>query len=107
EWLNHAGFSPVDVKHGLGTRGEGRSGRFSEAVAPNLLPFEAALIRSLHLVRVLGVSRTHDAAYMALALEEGCPLYTLDERFIRNAAWHGHPVRYPTRPDRPALPPLE
>lgn len=52
-------------------------------------------IRSLHLARALGVSRTHDAAYLALALEEGCPLYTLDERFIRNAAQHGHPVRHP------------
>jgi predicted nucleic acid-binding protein len=52
-------------------------------------------VRSLHLARTLGVSRTQDAAYLALALAEGCPLYTLDERFIRNAASHGYPVRHP------------
>ncbi|MDR7520997.1 MAG: type II toxin-antitoxin system VapC family toxin [Armatimonadota bacterium] len=52
-------------------------------------------VRSLHLARALGVSRTQDAAYLALALSEGCPLYTLDERFIRNAAAHGYPVRHP------------
>lgn len=52
-------------------------------------------LRSLHLARMLGVSRTQDAAYLALAIEEGCPLYTLDERFMRNAARHGHLIRHP------------
>jgi predicted nucleic acid-binding protein len=52
-------------------------------------------VRSLRLARMLGVSRTQDAAYLALAIEEGCPLYTLDERFMRNASQHGHPVHHP------------
>lgn len=50
---------------------------------------------SLQLARELGVSRTRDAAYLALALREGCPLFTLDERFLRNAVSRGYAVRHP------------
>lgn len=52
-------------------------------------------LHALRLARELQVSRTRDAAYLALALREGCPLFTLDERFLRNAASRGHPVRHP------------
>lgn len=50
---------------------------------------------SLQLARELGVSRTRDAAYLALALREGCSMFTLDERFLRNAVSRGYPVRHP------------
>lgn len=52
-------------------------------------------VHALHLARELQVSRTRDASYLALALREGCPLFTLDERFMRNAASRGYPVRHP------------
>jgi predicted nucleic acid-binding protein len=52
-------------------------------------------LHALRLARELRVSRTRDVAYLALALRENCPLFTLDERFIRNAASRGYPVRHP------------
>lgn len=52
-------------------------------------------LQSLHLARELGVARTRDTAYLALALREACPLFTMDERFIRNAAPRGYAVRHP------------
>ncbi len=54
-------------------------------------------LQALHLARELRVSRTRDVAYLALALREGCPLFTLDERFLRNAASRGYPVRHPVK----------
>lgn len=56
-------------------------------------------LHALRLARELQVSRTRDAAYLALALREGCPLFTLDERFLRNAAARGYPVRHPVADD--------
>lgn len=50
---------------------------------------------SLLLARELGVSRTRDVAYLALALRENCPVLTLDERFIRNARTKGYSVQHP------------
>lgn len=52
-------------------------------------------LHALHLARELQVSRTRDVAYLALALREGCPLVTLDERFLRNAVSRGYAVRHP------------
>ena len=52
-------------------------------------------LQALRLARQLAVSRPHDAAYLALAVHASCPLFTLDERFIRNATTHGYPVRHP------------
>lgn len=56
-------------------------------------------LHALRLARELQVSRTRDAAYLALALREGCPLFTLDERFLRNATPRGYPVRHPVAGD--------
>ena len=51
--------------------------------------------RALAIARQLGMSRTHDAAYLAIAADQGIPLATLDERLIRNAQAHGFQVVHP------------
>lgn len=53
---------------------------------------EGLFLESMALARKLKVSRTRDTAYLALALREDCPLYTLDKRFQRNASSHGYAV---------------
>ncbi len=52
-------------------------------------------LRAFQLARELSVSRTRETAYLALALTEQCPLFTLDERFLRNCASRGYPVLHP------------
>lgn len=49
----------------------------------------------VHLARKLNVSRAYDMAYLALAIEEECPLVTLDSRLINNATNHGYTVLHP------------
>lgn len=62
-------------------------------------------LQALRLARELGTSRAHDAAYLALALLTSYPLFTLDERFIRNATAHGYPVHHPAHnPSQPPSP---
>lgn len=51
--------------------------------------------RMIRLARELDLSRTYDMAYLALAIEQGCPLVTLDERLIRNARSRGYHVSHP------------
>lgn len=53
--------------------------------------------RAYALARELGVSRASDAAYLAVALTEGCPLFTVDERFLKNSLSHGYDVRHPVK----------
>ncbi len=62
-----------------------------------LRTFREMHLEALHLARELQVSRTRDVAYLALALRESCSLFTLDERFIRNATSRGYPVRHPVK----------
>ena len=50
---------------------------------------------AMSLARKLGLSRTQDATYLALAQSSKCPLLTFDTRFQRNAASHGYDVRVP------------
>ncbi len=52
-------------------------------------------LQAFHLARELAMSRARDTAYLALALVEQCPLFTLDERFLRNCVSRGYPVRHP------------
>ena len=53
--------------------------------------------RAYALARELGVSRASDTAYLAVALAEGCPLFTFDERFLKNSVSHGYDVRHPVK----------
>lgn len=53
--------------------------------------------RAYALARELGVSRASDTAYLAVALAEGCPLFTLDERFRNHCVSHGYDVRHPVQ----------
>ncbi|MHB8732212.1 MAG: type II toxin-antitoxin system VapC family toxin [bacterium] len=53
--------------------------------------------RAYALARELGVSRAGDTTYLAVALEEVCPLFTLDERFLKNCVSHGYDVRHPVQ----------
>ena len=52
-------------------------------------------LQTFHLARELALSRARDTSYLALALAEECPLFTLDERFLRSCASRGYPVRHP------------
>lgn len=61
----------------------------------NLRMFPSLHLQAFQLARELALSRARDTAYLALALIEQCPLFTLDERFLRNCASHGYPVRHP------------
>jgi len=61
----------------------------------SLRMFPGLHLQAFHLARELAVSRTRDTAYLALALTEQCPLFTLDERFLRNCVSRGYPVRHP------------
>ncbi len=51
--------------------------------------------RMIDLARELNTSCTYDMAYLALALEEDCPLVTMDERLIGNARARGYTVLHP------------
>lgn len=51
-------------------------------------------LEALRLARQLGASRTRDTAYL-LAIHAGCPLFTLDERFLRDAQGKGYAVLHP------------
>lgn len=85
--LEFAGMIPVEVSEAA----------LAEALRLRirLHAFAALHQHALRLARELQVSRTRDSAYLALALAEGCPLFTLDERFLRNAASRGYPVLHP------------
>lgn len=61
----------------------------------NLRTFPGMHLQAFHLARELAISRARDTAYLALALAEQCPLFTLDERFLRNCVSRGYPVRHP------------
>ncbi|BAS28556.1 type II toxin-antitoxin system VapC family toxin [Limnochorda pilosa] len=58
--------------------------------------------QALAIARALGVSRAHDAAYLAVAVEHGVPLATLDERLVRNGRSHGYPLIHPAEVVRSA-----
>jgi predicted nucleic acid-binding protein len=51
--------------------------------------------RAYELARQLGVSRVGDTSDLAVALAEACPMYTLDERFLRNCLARRYDVRHP------------
>lgn len=61
----------------------------------NLRMFPRLRLQAFQLARELAMSRARDTAYLALALLEQCPLFTLDERFLRNCVSRGYPVRHP------------
>lgn len=52
-------------------------------------------LEALRVARQLGISRARDTAYLALAIHAGCPLFTLDERFLRDAQGKGYAVLHP------------
>lgn len=52
-------------------------------------------LEALRLTRQLGASRARDTAYLALAIHAGCQLFTLDERFLRNAQGKGYALVHP------------
>jgi len=60
-----------------------------------LRTFPGLHLHAVRLARELAVSRARDTAYLALALTEQCPLFTLDERFLHNCASRAYPVRHP------------
>lgn len=72
-----------------GRTSEARSSRFvtllnSLPIAVDPATADQALAATLHLGRQFGLS-SYDASYLELAMREGCPLATLDEK-LRSAA---------------------
>ena len=72
-----------------GRTNEARSSRFvtllnSLPIAVDPATADQALAATLHLGRQFGLS-SYDASYLELAMREGCPLATLDEK-LRSAA---------------------
>lgn len=79
-----------------GRTNEARSSRFIALL--NSLPIsvdpataDQALTTTLHLGRQFGLS-SYDASYLELAMREGCPLATLDEKLCRAAEQSGVPL---------------